>query len=233
MQTYLFSSLCVVVCVSLLTVHAIPSFEDFLSNDQPWSSLPQCSSDNKPCDYALKTISQRRSPNGDVEPEETVFETITEICTCRDGITCPRGWDNAPGRTITRNLLSSGKRVEYKSNYCTEPTPDTICNVEAGEVAVVLTGVMYPDVIQSVNCACPNNNYNLHLKRAYYVSTFQITHEFVCSMRTCNMNTSNRRVCKKIKKDETTEYRCTCPEEYECRMEPSARKGYCERRVEM
>ncbi|CAG2247864.1 unnamed protein product [Mytilus edulis] len=126
-----------------------------------------------------------------------------------------------------------GKRIEYKSNYCTEPTPDTICNVEAGEMAVVMTGVMYPDVIESVNCACPNNDYNLQLKRAYYVSTFEITHEFVCSMRTCNMNTSNRRVCKKIKKDETTEYRCTCPEEYECRMEPSARKGYCERRVEM
>ncbi|VDI65231.1 tyrosine kinase receptor 1, partial [Mytilus galloprovincialis] len=127
----------------------------------------------------------------------------------------------------------NGKRVEYKSNYCTEPTPDTICYVEEGEVAVVMTGVMYPDVIESVNCACPNNDYNLQLKRAYDVTTFQITHEFVCSMRTCNMNTSNRRVCRKIKKDETTEYRCTCPEEYECRMEPSARKGYCERRVEM
>lgn len=72
-------------------------------------SLPQCSRHNEPCDYALKTISQRRSPNGDVEREETLFETITEICTCPDGITCPRGWDNAPGRTITRNLLSSGK----------------------------------------------------------------------------------------------------------------------------
>ena len=227
MEAHLFTSLFVCLCVSQLTFSSL-SFEDFLS-DEPWPSLPECGRVNEPCDYALKTISSRPGPNGEMERKETIYETTTEICTCPGGNTCPRGWDTAPGKTITRSLLSTGKEVQYKLNYCTAPPTERTCENE--EIAVVMSGVLYPDVVDTVNCACPNNEYNLHLKRAYFVSPFRISHEFVCRMRTCNMNTSDRRVCKKIKKNRVTEYRCMCPENYECRMEPAARKGYCERRA--
>ena len=70
-----------------------------------------CGRVNEPCDYALKTISSRPGPNGEMERKETIYETTTEICTCPGGNTCPRGWDAAPGKTITRSLLSTGKFI--------------------------------------------------------------------------------------------------------------------------
>lgn len=76
--------------------------------------------------------------------------------------------------------LFTGKEVQYKLNYCTEPPTERTC--ENDEIAVVMSGVLYPDVVDTVNCACPNNEYNLHLKRAYFVSPFRISHEFVCQM---------------------------------------------------
>lgn len=218
------------LCATQLTFSLPRRFTDFLS-DGLWPMLPKCSRMNEPCDYALKTISTRLAENGRVQTEETIYETTTEICTCPNGNKCPRGWESAPGKTITRSLLSSGKRVEYKLNYCTAPPTERICGRD--ETAVTMSGVMYPDVVEAVNCACPNNEYDLQLKRAYYVSIFRITHEFVCNLRTCNMNTTDRRVCKTINTDQSTEYKCLCPEDYECRMEPSSRKGFCERRAEL
>ena len=76
--------------------------------------------------------------------------------------------------------LFTGKEVQYKLNYCTAPPAERTCENE--EIAVVMSGVLYPDVVDTVNCACPNNEYNLHLKRAYFVSSFRISHEFVCRM---------------------------------------------------
>lgn len=76
--------------------------------------LPTCSrvdplNNPEPCDYAIKTISVQRNANGEVQREEVYYEAQTETCSCPNGLTCPKGWEDAPDRSITRSLLSSGK----------------------------------------------------------------------------------------------------------------------------
>ena len=64
-------------------------------------------------------------------------------------------------------------------NYCA--APPTVGTCDDNQVAVVMSGFPYPDTIETINCSCPNNRYDLHLKRAYYRG-IKITHEFVCNM---------------------------------------------------
>lgn len=197
-----------------------------------WQDLPFCSSDPVPCDMALKMYAAT-SPNSQV-----IYNTDRQICTCPNGNTCPSGWITQGDKTITRDIVSRGKRIGIALHYCNPLGAVRSC--EDGEIAMVMEGGTIPERIHSVNCKCPGQE-PMEIKKSYFVG-WKKNHDLVCAMPRCNINRSDGGMCEKFQKVRDPETwletyvstnLCECPTGYDCIQESRQNNevfyGYCQR----
>ncbi|XP_062601111.1 uncharacterized protein LOC134262798 [Saccostrea cucullata] len=210
-------------------IQCVPNYWSYGWNNA-WQDLPFCSNDPVPCDMALKMYASksRNSPE--------IYSTDREICTCPHGNTCPSGWSTRGEKTITRDILSKGKRIGIALHYCNPIGGERTCGDD--EVAMVMEGGNIPEKIRNVNCKCPSDD-PLKIKKSYYVG-WKKNHDLVCAMPQCNINRSDGGKCQQVQrvKDPVTwlvyyvvTNLCECPSGYDCVQEDRQNLfyGYCQR----
>ncbi|KAK6195287.1 hypothetical protein SNE40_000748 [Patella caerulea] len=184
-----------------------------------FQSIQRCRSLVKPCKFIVKVEQNLNTP-------EQIF-TSPNVCSCAEG-SCPRNWNDAPEKTITRYLRSKERVMILQLKFCRPVEPQRICT--ADESALTIKGrSTVPQEIVDFRCRCPSNR-PMVVKKSWSQS-YEHYQEYVCDLPRCRGSGSQcMSISSSANRRQESTHSCECRRGESCarrQSDISKSKGFC------